>query len=279
MNTDIKVLSAGVTSISLSFLLAACGGGDLGGDEGFAVPAADSVLAEIIQDYCQLDALDTASFNGEVGYSYSPASLWRYSTNAGATHDELSAVQAHGLNNLPVMDKLVLNTSVRDHRGFTEGSNIGSAVADGRFGQGAVIPDLFADKSVACVKSVSQMHLLTNSSYGSLDSLPSARLVWQSFAAPIVPVEQLPGHAIDGFEMVANFQAAAGLVYFSLPTGTIADANAASICHMPQSGTYAGAWNCQAPTIVPFDGGVQFELPAARPGVYMLVSSHPEFGR
>ncbi|MDP3626135.1 MAG: hypothetical protein U1C47_18065 [Hydrogenophaga sp.] len=274
MHPDFKTISTGITCLSLSLLLSACGGGgsEADGGDGFPVPAADVALRLAIQDYCQLDPLDPADFRDGAGYSFSPVSLWRHSSNAGTTHDEMASVRAHGLNNYPVMDVMTLKTTVQDHRGFTQGPNVGIGVADGRFSQGVSIPDLFADKAVACVKSVSQKEPVFTFPPDPT-ALPSARLVWQSFASPTVPVERLPGNALDGFELVANFQAFFGLVYFSIPAGVVADANTVSVCHLPQSGGASSSWNCQVPAVVPVEGGVQFQVRTTAPGVYMLVSS------
>lgn len=278
MNPDFKTISTGIICLSLSFFLSACGGGDPDVDDGFAVPVTDAALGQSILDYCQLDPLEPAEFDGGTGYSYSPITLWRHKSNAGTTHDEMSAVRAHGLNNYPVMDVMTLRTSVSDHRGFTEEPNVGIGLVDARFSQGVAIPDLFADKAVACVKSVSQKQPVFTFP-AELTALLNTRLVWQSFAAPTVPVAQLPGYALDGFELVANFQATFGLVYFSLPVGSVGIANAISVCHMPQGGAPSGAWNCKVPTVVPFEGGVKFQIESASPGVYMLVSTQPGPGQ
>lgn len=271
--TPMTLLSAG-----LSLLLAACGGGAglPDSEERLPVAAVDRQQTAAVRDYCAIGApLRQAASADDAGFSYQPGSPW----HAGAgLMLAVSSVYAWGRTDTQGgggFDVLRLGTPVNDYRSFDPSATLGIGAAPSqRLGMGLLVEPRFDDQAAACVKPVTVVRyrqvLLPGSGWVQLRSLG-----WESMQAETVPVQTLPGAALDGFEFVANYLPLEGRVFFALAKNQLADPQAAQLCHLAPG---AGAWRCLRPQLR--DGGDLWELtaPEARPGVYVLVSSRPEAG-
>lgn len=262
----------------LSLLLSACGGGAaLDAEERLPVAAVDKAQTAAVRDYCAISApLRQAASADEAGFSYEPGSSWHGGEGLMLT---VSSVYAWGRSDTQDgggFEALRLGSSVNDYRGFNAAGNtvgIGAAAAP-RLGMGLLVEPRFDDQAAACVKPVSVLRsrqiLLPGSGW-----VQSKTLSWESRQAEALPMQSLPGAALDGFEFVTNYLPLEGRVFFALAKSQLADAQAAQLCHLAPG---AGSWRCFKPQLR--DGGELWELTAsqAHPGVYVLVSSKPEAG-
>lgn len=99
---------------------------------------------------------------------------------------------------------------------------------------------------------------------------------WASRDGTPLPLAGMPWHAVDAFELVANFAPRQGQVFFNEYKTDVADQVNVQICRLSAPST---TWDCQKPTVSDQGQSWQFALQLATPGTYVLVSTHQEAGQ
>ena len=246
-----KTASLPALAIVTAFALSACGGILPSEPE---APAVDVARFDELITYCgatQPTALD-ASRQGWVG---------------GGSGEESNAIVSASGSLSDSQSRITMSINIRN----------GSSTSGG-YGQpamGVAIPTLLAAKSVACVKRVGELvypnypaQILGYVIDPNLSSTPT--LVWKSYWDRAVPVDQLPGKHIDGFEFVGNFKPEDGAVYFTANKISFPSAQNLSICYLAPNVTQ---WNCSQPTIADQGANWQVFIKGLKQGVYILNSN------
>jgi hypothetical protein len=246
-----NTVSLPALTIVAAFALSACGGVLPSEPE---APAVDVARFDEVRTYCGATpptALD-ASQNGWVM----------------AMGQELSSiVSASGsLSNL--QSRIEMHVNLR-----TASDSLGD------YGQpdwlmGIAFPTLLAPKSVACIRRVGNLvypdYPVQMPGQVIDPNLKVTALAWQSYWSRAVPVDQLPGKPLDGFEFVGNFTPKDGTVYFTANKIRFPSAQNLSICYLAPNVTQ---WNCSQPTIADQGANWQVFIGGLKQGVYILNSN------
>lgn len=237
-----------------ALLLGACGGA--GGSDGEARgPAADASLFVPMAEYCGIKSPETSSVTGE-GWDAAPTALNGYRYTASSLRSLAGSSQA-------LEGGLALNLDINDYRGSgalpsgTVSSGVGAA--DPAWVMGARIPTVLAPRSIACTVHLSKLRNNYTQPAG-----------WSTYWHASLPLAQLPGHLVDGFEFVSNFTPADSVIYFVLDKERYGNLQAPSLCYLAPRQTQ---WDCAAASLA--DAGKRWEVRATglRAGAYALVSS------
>ena len=238
-------------ALTIAVALSACGGVLPSEPE---APAVDVARFDELITYCgatQPTALD-GSRQGWVG---------------GGSGEESNAIVSASGSFSDLQSRIAMGVNIRTGSG-----------SSGGYGQplmGVAFPTLLAAKSVACVKRVGELvypnypaQILGYVIDPALTSTPT--LVWKSYWSRAVPVDQLPGKHIDGFEFVGNFTPKDGTVYFTANKISFPSAQNLSICYLAPNVTQ---WNCSQPTIADQGANWQVFIGGLKQGVYILNSN------
>ena len=241
-------------------LLAGCGGGTV--DE-VRLPAADSTSMLPLVEYCGARAPTSAdaATNGWSQERPMHASYPIYDSNA---------VVSAGGNTETSLGPLNMTVALNDYRGV-EGSVVRSGASDAAVVMGAQLSPALGRNSVACVSQVSRLRAGTAVWLpGGGPAYSQPQLSWSSYWQAALPMAQLGGYHVDGFEFVSNFTPAGGAVVFSVPKSRYPTVPALSLCYLAPK---AGNWDCSVPTVT--DAGSTWRLTqnGLKQGVYLLNAS------
>jgi hypothetical protein len=194
-------------------------------------------------------------------------------TQRGHFQELTSSLASQG-NKAAVEGGILLDLPAKDHRGMKTGQYVCTGIQSPCARMGLVTSTILAEGSVACIKPVSR---LKTRLVGWLPDVQwqEATLSWESRANVRLPVESTGAHAIDGFELTSNFTPSVGMVFFTLPKSSIADAAAVRICYLTTFGT---AWTPLDPERSEGSEDWTFTTTALLPGIYLLVSLHARGG-
>ncbi|WP_426079011.1 hypothetical protein [Janthinobacterium sp. PSPC3-1] len=247
-----KTTIASFLSISIAIMvsmlaLSACGGA-AGGGKPASAPA-DASQYQAIAGYCGIKA--PASAGAPDGWSVTTTTLDRLMYSASSIISAAGSSEAFD-------DGISLKINISDYRGG-DGPQVGRGATRPEWVMGAVIPTAFAAQSVACVVHLSKLRNVYTTAQG-----------WTTYWHGSLPMAQLPGHVIDGFEFVSNFAPKAGALFFVLDKVGFGNLQAPSLCYLAPQKTQ---WECAAASLV--DAGANWEVRATgmRPGAYVLVST------
>lgn len=251
MQSTQNIGKAAIGATVLALVLSGCGAG--AGVED--APAADAGTYQQIASYCQTTPpgpgeavrdgwVMNSSFSG-----YTGRDSYRYETNAiisanGSTAEGLGPVS--------------LKVGVYDYRGLASNAQfITPGYANPATGMGAVLSGTMSAKSVACVAQLAKIGW----------AAVGATMHWRSFWNDVVPMSQLPGYQIDGFEFVGNFNPADGRVYFILEKQRHPAPQAYSVCYLAPGTTQ---WKCSQPELSDQGATWQVGIRGLAQGVYVL---------
>lgn len=241
-----------IASLLSALLLGACGG--TGGSDGEARgPAAEASLFVPMAEYCGIKSPETRSVTGE-GWDAAPTFMNGYRYTASSLRSLAGSSQA-------LEGGQALNLDINDYRGVVADGMVATlpGAADTAWVMGARIPTVLAPRSIACTVHLSKLRNNYTQPAG-----------WSTYWHASLPMAQLPGHLIDGFEFVSNFTPADSAIYFVLDKERYGNLQAPSLCYLAPHKTQ---WECAAVSLV--DAGKRWQVHAAglRAGAYALVSS------
>lgn len=251
--------------------LSACGGGSLSNAPGqSSTPAAkvDESMFARVSSYCTTDTLKPGDPAHQDGWVASPV--------AHGMPDQytISAIASANGHAFTLNQPITMHVSHSDYRGV-KSTLIPSGYGKPEWVMGVSLPTLLAPHAAACVTQVARINYPTdpfaNTPFAALgkpvDTTPV--LYWRSFWDKAVPVAQLSGYPVDGFEFVSDFQPSDGQVYFVLDKARFTSPQTMSICFLA-AGTKA--WDCRQPTLA--DQGANWQLfqRGLQQGVYVLTS-------
>lgn len=263
LKLNYQVLASNVVGLSVAIALTGCGGGG-GASSEPAAPSANAALFKDLISYCgasQPTATDV-SRNGWV--SEFP------SFNNGSNQGN-SIVSASG-NTSAGKDPIVMKVNISDYRGIT-GSFVSSGYGKPEWLMGVAIPTVLGAQSIACVKQIARVQYPVDPFVGIPNAPyfdPNPTLNWQSYWNRTVPVTQLSGYHVDGFEFVSNFIPSDGQVYFIVDKIRFQAPQNLSICYLAPNATQ---WDCAQPTIVDQGANWQIYMRGVKQGVYILNST------
>lgn len=247
--------------------LAACGGG-LSDMDKPSVPTANSALYTDLMSYCEMSeptgaAATNDGWNTRLSYFMGGRSGYSGSgmvSPAGSSHDW--------------SDPLKLTVPSSDYRGVS-GRIVTSGYGKPEWRMGVAIPTVFSPKSVACVVQIARIHstrdiiaVLAPDTKITVPGTPPT-LIWKSFWNSQVPVSQLSGYQVDGFEFVSNFQPTEGIAYFVVDKAAHSTPHSMTICHLPAGGVQ---WACAPAGVTDLGENWQLAIQGVTPGAYVLVS-------
>lgn len=245
-------LPSALASLLCAVLLGACGG-VVGGDGEARGPAADASLFVPMAEYCGIKSPETRSVTGE-GWDAAPTFMNGYRYTASSLRSLAGSSQA-------LEGGLALNLDINDYRGAVADGMVATlpGAGDPAWVMGARIPTVLAPRAIACTVHLSKLR----NDY----TRPAG---WSTYWHASLPMAQLPGHLIDGFEFVSNFTPADSSLYFVLDKARYGNVQAPSLCYLAPQKTQ---WECAAATLA--DAGARWEVRATgvRAGAYALVSS------
>lgn len=238
-----------LVALASASLLTACGGGT-GNDE--PAPASPQAIQSFndLSSYCGADltlpVTDTSqSLEQLPGHSVTIAKV-SYFVNM--------LYAANGWS--PIDDSLAsLDVPMSDMRNVTPGSNVSFGSMSATLKMGVGVSPRMPAAAITCVKGLNGFSTAT----------------WRSRDLGAVDVSTLPAAAVDGFEWVANFEPAPGLVFFTTDK-TKADPATARICHRAGG---AVTWSCDVPTLGGDATHWTFSLASMSRGIYVLVAGVP----
>jgi hypothetical protein len=240
-----------IAGLLSALLLGACGG--TGGSDGEARgPAAEASLFVPMAEYCGIKSPETSSVAGE-GWDTAPTPMNAYRYMANSLRSLAGSSQA-------LDGGQALSIEINDYRGIAANSlPTWAGASDTAWVMGARIPTVLAPRSIACTVHLSKLRNNYTQPAG-----------WSTYWHASLPMAQLPGHLIDGFEFVSNFTPADSAIYFVLDKERYGNLQAPSLCYLAPHKTQ---WECAAASLV--DAGKRWQVHAAglRAGAYALVSS------
>jgi hypothetical protein len=263
------------SAISHSFIvascatLAACGGGLSNGPGQSSTPAPqvnESQFASV-SAYCTTDTLKPS------GPTYDG---WVALPNVTSTpeHNTTSAIASTNGHTSTIDPPITMNVPHDDYRGI-KSTAVMSGFGKPEWVMGVSLPTLLAAHATACVTQVARIMRPTdpfaNTPFASLlkpvDTTPV--LYWRSFWNKEVPVTQLSGYLIDGFEFVSDFQPSDGQVYFVLDKSRFTSPQTTSLCYLAPA---AVQWDCRQPNVADQGSNWQVYQQGLKQGVYVLTS-------
>lgn len=230
---------------SIAALLSGCGAGA----DSQSVPAADAAAYADTLAYC--GSQEPTGAEAQPG-GLSITNPW----HSGAPMYDVGAVvsPAGAAASVPMH----LRIDIHDYRPIS-GSFILPGYAEPEWKMGVAFSPVLPPKSAACVASLAKLTPVGNTGRYTM--------AWSSKWSASVPVGDLPGKALDGFEFVGNFTPADAAVYFVVSKTWVASSQGLSICYRAPAGT---SWDCAGANVA--DSGANWSLsrPGAKPGVYVV---------
>ena len=248
-------------------LLTACGGsiGTFGQHAPSAPPVDESLFASV-SSYCQNDKFPV---DGR------PNSLTG-NMNASAISDQYilsSYISTQGYIN-ETQSPLTMHVPHSNYRGVT-GDITPSGYGKPAWVMGIAMPPALAPHASACVTQVARIdnrmspQLSLTYPYIATPPVTKSTLYWRSFWNTTVPVQQLQGYLVDGFEFVSDFVPADGQVYFILDKARFSTPQSMSLCFLAPKTT---SWDCKQPSVADQGENWQVFKQGLKPGVYVLTS-------
>lgn len=229
-------------------LLAGCGAGE----EEDAPPADLAAYTETMA-FCEASEPtgSTAQYGG-----WSLTSPSRY---GNPTYDASALVSPRGAD---LSFTLHMKVGVHDYRDVS-GSFIPSAYFEPEWGMGVQLEGRLP-AGAACVRSLAKLVPPLN-----IPGFPSYgyTLNWRSKWSSAVPVANVPGAVIDGFEFVSSFAAPTAQSFFILSKTRLASTQGASICYLAPLGT---SWDCKTSSVTDLGKDWGLARQGAQAGVYVL---------
>jgi hypothetical protein len=143
---------------------------------------------------------------------------------------------------------------------------------------GASFVSLMPQGAVACVTQLTRIRYTPPPNFNGIPGWSGAdptlpvqlySLAWTSYWRSDLGLGQLPGSAIDGFELVANFAPREGRAFFRLDKSRFASVQDAVVCHQAPA---SAAWDCAAPVVTDLGSAWQLVRANLQPGAYVLVA-------
>lgn len=280
MNAQSTHAALAIAAAAISSALFGCGGGAADGSLMGAAPVQMYQSFNDIATYCGLDEQLPAAKDAGLTAGFGMTMAAR-----GGLDSATSVVSAPGGWD-PIGD--VVSTTMRilfrDFRTDTPTAAwIDVGYDDGTRSMGAQIGLNVPAGGIACVAPVAWLLPAGTRDTGMVN--PSTRqayietlrtLTWASRDRTPLPVQTLPGYAVNGFEVIANYTPTAGRVYFSTAKTQVADQSVVRVCQLRDG---ASSWTCSVPDVS--DNGTTwlFGVSGIAAGTYMLVSTHPGAGQ
>ena len=231
-------------------LLAGCGAG--AGEEEDAPPADMAAYTETMAFCGVTEPTGQAALHGGLSHT-SPSNY------GNPTYDASAVVSPRGAE---LTYTLHMKVPVHDYRGVS-GTIIPSGQVEPESGMGVLLGGR-VPAGAACVRSLAKLAWPP-----AIPGVPNYgyTLGWKSRWSAAVPVANVPGAVVDGFEFVSSFTPPDARTFFILSKTRLASTQGASICYLAPAGT---SWDCKAPSVS--DLGKEWGLvrPGAQAGVYVL---------
>lgn len=239
-------------------LLAGCGAGE----EEDAPPADLAAYTETMA-FCEASEPtgSTAQYGG-----WSLTSPSRY---GNPTYDASALVSPRGADLTVTVHMKVGVHDYRDVNGFF----IPSAYMEPDWGMGVQLQGRL-QAGAACVRSLGKLSPPLNLPGGFHMPDNGYTLSWKSKWSAAVPVANVPGAVIDGFEFVSSFASADAQTFFILSKTRLASTQGAAICYLAPLGT---SWDCRTPSVTDLGKDWGLARQGAQAGVYVLAA--PTAGR
>ncbi|WP_157691715.1 hypothetical protein [Noviherbaspirillum autotrophicum] len=261
-----------LATLGTALALTGCGGGAgaLGGGAGApSAPVADAAAYDDMMSYCGITA-PTGMDATQDGWSSNYGVLQGAGTVYYGSTIISPAGSAHAWST-----PLTMSVPFTNYKGVT-GPVVSSGYAKPEWKMGVAIPTVLSPRSVGCVTETARVYtpptIDLSPGYPTLPQ-PQSSLIWTSYWSSKVPVSQLQGTPVDGFELVSNFAPASGVVYFVIDKASFAAPQTLSICRLAPKATQ---WNCVQPSVA--DAGENWSVTTSSPapGVYVLLSPTPQ---
>lgn len=160
-----------------------------------------------------------------------------------------------------------LVSTLYDYRGMSSGVYTKPAIFRQGARMGAYFYNSFGNQAMGCVRPLTQW----------ASSGPNT-ISWKNREGTAVPLSTLPGYAIDGFELVANFTPDSGTVLFAVPKDFASHSDALSICKWVP-GSVGSAWTCSKPSVTTSGDNWVATISGASAGSYVLASTYSTRGQ
>lgn len=261
-----------LATLGAALILTGCGGGAGGlggGTDAPSAPATDAAAYDDMMSYCGITAPSGAEATQD-GWSNNNMRVFQ---GAGTVYYGSSIIS-------PAGSAHAWNTPITMSVPFTNYKGVSGPVVSSGYGKpewkmGVAIPTVLSPRSVGCVTETARIYtpptINLGQGYPSLPQ-PQPSLVWTSYWSSKVPVAQLQGSAVDGFELVSNFTPASGVVYFVIDKASFPSPQSLSICRLAPKGTQ---WNCVQPSVADTGDNWSVTTGSPAPGVYVLLSPTP----
>jgi len=236
--------------ISLA-LLAGCGGAS---EEEDAPPADMAAYTETMA-FCEATE-PTGQAAQQGGWSLTSPSKY-----GNPSYDASALVSPRGAE---LTFTVHMKVAVHDYRGVS-GSFIPSAYLEPEWGMGVLL-DGRVPAGAACVRSLAKLTPPLN-----IPGLPTYgyTLGWKSKWSPAVPVANVPGAVIDGFEFVSSFAPPDARAVFILSKTRLASTQGTAICYLAPG---AANWDCKTPSVTDLGKDWGLARQGAQAGVYVLAA-------
>ena len=280
-----RLLAASTAMVLGSTLLTGCGGGEIldqllkvGGVDLHAPALTSEQRAAVagLHSYCSIsEPLRSSSSLGEWTLT-SDRDLYSVGRNPIASSNYAQAQITMNATEVGNHDGVMLEIPMQDIRARKAPyAALSGTMLDRSSRMGVMIPAALNDNYIGCLRHAH--------SYGSVQSPSPARSgksaiqpAWRSHLLGAVPIEQLQGTPVDGFEFAANFQPLPpSKTFFTVPKAALRSPETTSICSYTTKGSL---WSCSIPTRMDTATNWVFVLDQVKPGVHVLVSSQPQSG-
>lgn len=157
-----------------------------------------------------------------------------------------------------------MKVAVHDYRGVS-GTIIPSGYLEPETGMGVLL-DGRMPAGAACVRSLAKLAWPP-----AIPGVPSYgyTLDWKSKWSAAVPVTNVPGAVVDGFEFVSSFTPPDARTFFILSKTRLASTQGAAICYLAPLGT---SWDCKTASVTDLGKDWGLMRQGARAGVYVLAA-------
>lgn len=231
-------------------LLAGCGAGE---EEEDGAPPADMALYTETLAFCE------ASEPTGRAAEYGGSSITSPSKYGNPSYDASALVSPRGAE---LTIALHMKISVHDYRGVN-GFFTPAGYAEPEWGMGVQLQGRLP-AGAACVRSLAKITPPLN-----IPGLPSYGYTfgWKSKWSNAVPVANVPGAVIDGFEFVSSFASTQAQPFFVLSKSRLASTQGTAICYLAPAGSN---WDCKAPTVTDLGKDWGLTRQGVQAGVYVL---------
>jgi hypothetical protein len=258
-------------ALPLSLVLSGCGGA-AGDDE--QEPPALSAGADYraIVAYCKVDESRPGGGPGAGNGWVSALERLDGGVNQAATfisHDGNRSLWERPVTlAVPLFDYRSLPAKFAFAPGFNQSQSMGTA-----------FPTLLPKSGVGCVTQLTKVAHTppidlsgipgwTGSALSGMPAEPYS-MKWKSYWDGSLPLGQLSGTPVDGFEFVTNFIPGSGQSFFNVEKSRFASTAGMSICYLaPQT----SRWDCATPTTADHGATWQLVRSGAKPGAYVLIA-------